>query len=258
MACSYSSTVPRPGDSVVVLLRKWLQSVGAGFDCPDEREYNLVWELVEHYGGTPRPGDTLPELWQKVLRALGDNTCHCGDWQWNAIKRILDILSPGSFSPGDSISDLLRKILEAVNVTPVPPLGPDLSQLIFFSRMTVAPTDNTTYFLGFTDSFINSYDAVKIPIPVSGTLRRLSVKVQFVLGPGSGELVNHFLRVNDSVDVGSLSFAWNASNVSGFDLDVNHPVVAGDLIALKIVTPAWATNPTSNIRIYGSVVIEPV
>jgi hypothetical protein len=121
MSCAYRSTVPSPGDDVVVLLRKWLQAVGASFGCPDEREYNLVWKLVEHYGGTPRPGDTLPELWQKVLRALGDNTCHCGDWEWNTLKRILDILSPGSFNPGDSIYQLLRKILDAVNsgVTPV-------------------------------------------------------------------------------------------------------------------------------------------
>jgi hypothetical protein len=121
MACSYSSTVPRPGDSVVVLLRKWLQSVGAEFGFPDEKEYNLYWELVQHNGGTPRPGDTLPELWQKVLRALGDNTCHCGDWQWNTIKRILDILSPGSFRPGDSIYNLLFRIVQAVSSV-VPPV----------------------------------------------------------------------------------------------------------------------------------------
>lgn len=115
MPCSYTSTEPAQGDSVAVLLRKWLQAVGATPGCPDEREYNLVWELVEFYGGTPRSGDTLPDLWRKVLRALGDNGCHCGDWQINTIQRILAILSPGSFRPGDSISELLRKILEAVN-----------------------------------------------------------------------------------------------------------------------------------------------
>lgn len=113
MPCSYSSTAPAQGDSVVVLIRKWLQSVGDVPGCPDEREYNLVWELVIHYGGTPRPGDTLPELWQKVLRALGDGDCHCGDFQANTIQRILDILSPGSFSPGDTISEMLRKIVES-------------------------------------------------------------------------------------------------------------------------------------------------
>lgn len=119
MPCSYSSTAPAQGDSVVVLLRKWLQAVGATPGCPDEREYSLVWELALHYGGIPRPGDTLPDLWRKVLRALGDDGCHCGDWQSNTIQRILEILSPGSFRPGDSISELLRKILEEINATPV-------------------------------------------------------------------------------------------------------------------------------------------
>jgi hypothetical protein len=99
--------------------------VGAEFGCPDEREYNLVWELVEHYGGTPRPGDTLPELWQKVLRALGDDACHCGDWQWNTIKRILDILSPGSFRPGDSIYNLLFRIVQAISAVPEDCAGMD-------------------------------------------------------------------------------------------------------------------------------------
>lgn len=121
MPCSYSSTDPSPGDSIVVLLRKWLQAVGATPGCPDEREYHLLWELVEHYGGTPRPGDSLPDLWSKLLRALGDDACHCGDWQWNTMKRVLDILSPGTFRPGDSIYQLLWRILEAINATPVPP-----------------------------------------------------------------------------------------------------------------------------------------
>lgn len=127
MPCSYSLTAPAQGDSVVVLLRKWLQAVGATPGCPDEREYNLVWELVEFYGGTPRPGDSLPDLWRKVLRALDDNTCHCGDWQHNTIQRILEILSPGTFRPGDSIYQLLWRILEAVNTVVVtccpPPTG---------------------------------------------------------------------------------------------------------------------------------------
>ena len=113
MPCSYSSIEPAQGDSVVALLRKWLQAVGAVPGCPDEREYNLVWALVEHYGGIPRSGDTLPELWQKILRALGDGGCHCGDFQINTIQRILSVISPGSFRPGDSISEMLRKIVSA-------------------------------------------------------------------------------------------------------------------------------------------------
>lgn len=123
MACLYRTTRPSPGDSNNVLLRKWIQSVGAELGCPDEREWVLVAELVRHYGGIPRAGDTLPELWQALLRALGGVECHCGDWQFDSIRRILELLG-GIARPGDSISELLRKILESVNEIPVNPCCP--------------------------------------------------------------------------------------------------------------------------------------
>lgn len=120
MPCSYTDTTPRPGDNLTVLLRKWLQAVGAPAGCFDEGEWLLLARLVVHYGGVARPGDSIPDLWSKLLRALGDDSCHCGDWAFNSVQRILDILNPGSFRTGDSFNNLVRKILEGVNTeTPI-------------------------------------------------------------------------------------------------------------------------------------------
>lgn len=115
MACSYPDTTPRPGDNLTVLLRKWLQAVGAPAGCFDEGEWLLLARLVVHYGGVARPGDSIPDLWRKILQALGDDTCHCGDWAFNSVQRILAILNPGAFRTGDSFNNLVRKILEGVN-----------------------------------------------------------------------------------------------------------------------------------------------
>lgn len=118
--CAYSDTVPRPGDDVVVLLRKLLQALGETWDCGD-REWQLVAALLTHYGGTPRPGDSVPDLWAKLLRALGDDACHCGDWQWDSMRRVLLALDATAFRAGDSHYNLLWKMLVAANETPVPP-----------------------------------------------------------------------------------------------------------------------------------------
>lgn len=122
MACLFISTIPRPGDNLTVLLRKWLQAVGVTPGCFDNGEWMLLAQLVTHYGGVARPGDSIPDLWRKILRALGDDTCHCGDWAFNSVQRILAILNPGAFQTGDSFNNLVRKILEGVNAAPVPPI----------------------------------------------------------------------------------------------------------------------------------------
>lgn len=121
MPCLYSDTIPRPGDNLTVLLRKWLQAVGAPAGCFDTGEWILLAQLVTHYGGVPRPGDSIPDLWRKILRALGDDSCYCGDWAFNTVQRILAIINPGAFRAGDLFNDLVRKILEGVNGGVVPP-----------------------------------------------------------------------------------------------------------------------------------------
>jgi hypothetical protein len=119
--CAYSDTVPRPGDDVVVLLRKLLQALGETWDCGD-REWQLTASLLTHYGGTPRPGDSVPDLWAKLLRALGDDACHCGDWQWDSMRRVLLQLDSTAFRAGDSHYNILWKMLVAADSGPTPPV----------------------------------------------------------------------------------------------------------------------------------------
>lgn len=117
MSCEFTTTEWRVGDNFATMLAKWLQSVGEPLPCApvEGNEWPLLAELVTHYGGTPSPGDTMVDLWRKLLRALGSDECFCGDAEWNVMKRILDIISPGSFAPGDNRYLLLRKILFAIS-----------------------------------------------------------------------------------------------------------------------------------------------
>lgn len=115
MACLFISTIPRPGDNLTTLLRKWLQAVDAPAGCLDDGEWMLLSRLVSFYGGTPRPGDTIADLWRKIRVALGSTNCFCGDSAWDSARRILDILNPGSFRVGDSIYNILFKIVQFVS-----------------------------------------------------------------------------------------------------------------------------------------------
>lgn len=120
-SCIFNSTAPSLGDSTVALLNKWLQSVGGVSDCGSQSEWFSLAMLVTAYGGQPSSGDTIADLWEKIRIAVGDDTCRCGDNAWQSARRILDTLSPGSFRPGDSLYNILWRILQAVNATPVPP-----------------------------------------------------------------------------------------------------------------------------------------
>lgn len=123
-ACLFNSTAPSLGDSTVALLNKWLQAVGGVQSCGAPSEWFSLAALVTAYGGQPSSGDTIADLWEKIRIALGDTSCRCGDNAWQSARRILDILSPGSLRPGDSLYNILWRILQAINATPVPPVNP--------------------------------------------------------------------------------------------------------------------------------------
>lgn len=130
---------------------------------------------------------------------------------------------------------------------------------VILSNSTASPTlsDSVTLYLGLDVSVssagLQTFDNVSIRVPKSGTITSVFVKVK-VGNPGTSETVEHFIRVNDAIDVGQVDLAYDANQQSGTAI-VSHPVVAGDMIALKVVTPAWATNPTAPAW-YAMVFIE--
>jgi hypothetical protein len=124
-----------------------------------------------------------------------------------------------------------------------------------FCTASINPSASSTSFYTYQVG-LNPFTLCRIPIPISGTLVRVDIKVSVSGTLGSGETVQHFARINDSVDVGQVDLAYNATHVAGSAV-ASHAVVAGDFIAIKVIHPAWVTTPTT-VRYYGSVVIEPV
>lgn len=128
--------------------------------------------------------------------------------------------------------------------------------LQMFSSSGANPTDSVTTYFGMQPGQVPSgvYNNHKIVVPKSGTITRLDFRVHVAGTLGSGELVSHKVRVNDATDVGAVDFSYAAVTQEGSGA-VSFDVVAGDFLAVKMVQPAWGTNPTS-VRYYASILIE--
>ncbi len=118
--------------------------------------------------------------------------------------------------------------------------------------------DSTTYYIGadWNGSLNSTWLNSSAEIPKSGTLKRVFVKVRVATTLGSNEAVSHYLRINDATDVTlntTATYDVAATNIVASGLST--PVSAGDYVNLKIVTPAWVTNPTA-CRVVAFLYIE--
>lgn len=140
--------------------------------------------------------------------------------------------------------------LEVVPSTPV-----IAYTIVLGTAASFTPVDSTTYYCGGDLNSINitTYSHAQVEIPRAGTITRLFLKVR--CGAGTGETVAHSIRLNDTTDVATINTAYDAVVKNVSNTSVSQAVIAGDVIALKIVCPAWVTNPTS-VRWYAIVHIE--
>lgn len=120
------------------------------------------------------------------------------------------------------------------------------SEYVLFGQQTViamSPADSTTYYPGITQ-FRTTYADATIRVPFTGTIVEYWVRVAVTGTLGSTEDVNYYLRLNNTTDFGNFVDDWDnyVQETSGA---ISQAVTAGDSIALKVVTPAWATNPTN-------------
>lgn len=244
---------------------------------PGDSPYDLVAKILRKLDGAPRPADTGSMLWRKILTQLGgvsrpadsifdtlvkihavlspDTFCTCGDTLRDLLRKILELLSPGALRAGDGIFRLLQKILDAIAPVVVPPVVVDPKYVLpLFTTTATSPAASSVLYFGFLTVPSVTYDPVKIVIPIAGVIQRLDVKVNVAGILASAELVDFYARLNDTTDVGPVSFTNDAAHTSGFAV-VSQAVVAGDFIAAKIVTPAWSVSPTT-VRYWMTVVIN--
>lgn len=120
------------------------------------------------------------------------------------------------------------------------------------------PSDSTTYYVGALFGVVGSTSEGfrRIYIPKNGILSSVygSVVVSGTLGSAHNSSV--YVRLNGASDtLVSSTVAMTAAynTFSGTSLGI--AVSAGDYIELKIVTPAWTTNPTT-VYIYADIYIQ--
>jgi hypothetical protein len=118
------------------------------------------------------------------------------------------------------------------------------------------PLNSTIYYFGGDSLTLlqTIYANASVKVPKSGTIKAAFFKWS-ITTPGTGELVPHSIRVNDTTDVAVQSVAMNAARVDVFSNSLNQAVNAGDTLVLKMATPAWVTAPAT-IRVEGYVYIE--
>lgn len=122
------------------------------------------------------------------------------------------------------------------------------------SAIAFSPADSTTYYWGGSPSqapLTAENLLTKIVAPKAGTVRAVVISL---IGNGSGESVEFYLRLNSSSDNTITLTGDTSSNlVSNYSMSV--PIAQGDAITIKMVAPVWATNPV-NLRMYAIIYID--
>lgn len=112
-----------------------------------------------------------------------------------------------------------------------------------------SPLDSTTYYFGNFIAVPQSFEPVsRFYIPFDCTIKAVYLGAFMYTTAASGENVSVYIRKNNTTDY-LLSSAWkwdvintdNLLTVTGLAI----PISAGDYIAIKIVTPNFATNPAT-------------
>lgn len=134
----------------------------------------------------------------------------------------------------------------------------DTYELTFWAGvLTLNAADSTTYYVGANWRVAPSttYATVNGLVPFSGTVTKAIFAVNVGGTLGTTEDVSLYVRVNDTTDSAATAQDWDAAYRVTASGDLSLAVAAGDTIVVKIVTPAWATNPTT-VTMQATVFIE--
>lgn len=167
---------------------------------------------------------------------------------------------PSSLANGDIWYDSTAGTLDArINGATVN-LGASGGQTYHFNTASgTSPADATTYYLGHSLTgfgFYSTDNDAKIEILQTCTIKAVAWKVYVGGTLGSNENVTISLRKNDTTDTALTSTdQWTAALQRGRATGLSIAMTAGDFFSIKIVTPTWATNPTS-VAISGDVLCQ--
>lgn len=115
----------------------------------------------------------------------------------------------------------------------------------FFSANS-SPADGTTYYVGtLSYVFFTTANLQRIMLPYNCTLVGWSYSTVNNGTNGSAETMTISVRANNSTDYLLKNDVSTTASVEYTASGLSQTYSAGDMINIKIVTPTWATNPTS-------------
>lgn len=111
------------------------------------------------------------------------------------------------------------------------------------------PADSTTYYLNTTGALTAqtaSNMATRYYMPVAGTINKVYGNLNVAGTLGSTENATLALRKNDTSNSNiTTTLQFGAVNAAFNNTTLGLSVSAGDFIDVILITPAWATNPTT-------------
>lgn len=119
------------------------------------------------------------------------------------------------------------------------------------------PLDSTTYFVGFSSQPFNATVCIRagqVYVGVTGRVIRIYLTLTN-LTASTNEDMTISLRLNDTTDY-LIIVAPIAQYTNLYKNEaMNVPVVPTDFLTIKVVCPAWVTNPTG-VRLGGYAVVS--
>lgn len=126
---------------------------------------------------------------------------------------------------------------------------------LFVQSPEFDPVDSTTYFFGALPFPPSTTGAERrVNIPRAGTITRVDL-TSYAKTAGSNEGWSLYVRVNDTTQtlVATVSTSTNLRYFQASGLSI--AVAAGDYIEIKLVCPAWGTNPVG-VYFAGNVFVK--
>lgn len=128
----------------------------------------------------------------------------------------------------------------------------------FIVNSTFNPADSTTRYIPWGGSIVTTNNVIssKYYIPAATTITKAYGVVSIAGTLGSAQNVAIYIRVNNTTDTAiTTTSQWTANPTTFSNTGLSLALNAGDFIEIKLVYPAWTTNPTTcliSCQLYGT------
>jgi hypothetical protein len=127
--------------------------------------------------------------------------------------------------------------------------GSSLGYIIDFRTTTsTSPADSTSYYFGNYPTLAANLPTgyADIDVPKACTAKRAEFKMVVSGTAATNENVTVDFWLNNATSFGSVTQQWDTlAHATSIVTGLTQALAAGDLIEVRIQTPAWATNPTN-------------